>query len=89
MPAIHVMIKGKVQGVYYRVSAKEVAERLHLTGWVKNTREGHVEALAIGDSDDLDQFVEWCKRGPERADVTDVIVQASVEVTVTGFSIMK
>lgn len=89
MPAIHVLIKGKVQGVYYRASAKEVAERLHLTGWVKNTREGYVEALAIGDKDDLDRFVEWCKRGPERADVTDVIVSAATEAPMESFSIIR
>ena len=45
MPTIHLLIKGTVQGVYYRASAKEVADRLHLSGWVKNTREGHVEVL--------------------------------------------
>ncbi|MBN9383171.1 MAG: acylphosphatase [Chitinophagaceae bacterium] len=78
MPSIHLLIKGKVQGVYYRASAKEVAERLHLTGWVKNTREGHVEALANGKEEDLRRFVEWCRKGPERAIVSDIIELAKI-----------
>jgi len=72
MPTIHLLIKGKVQGVYYRASAKEVADRLHLSGWVKNTREGHVEVLASGHEEDLRRFVEWCKQGPERAVVSEI-----------------
>ena len=84
MPAIHLLIKGKVQGVYYRASAKEVAERLHLTGWIKNTRDGHVEALAMGDEENLQRFAAWCKRGPERADVSEVIVSTASEDSIAG-----
>ena len=73
MPTIHLLIKGKVQGVYYRASAKEVADRLRVTGWIKNTREGHVEVLASGSEEDVRRFATWCKRGPERADVSEVI----------------
>ena len=73
MPTIHLLIKGKVQGVYYRASAKEVADRLRVTGWIKNTREGHVEVLASGSEDDVRRFAAWCKRGPERAVVSEVI----------------
>jgi acylphosphatase len=73
MPTVHLLIKGKVQGVYYRASAKEAAEKWHISGWIKNTPEGHVETLASGEEADLRSFVEWCKRGPERAVVSDVI----------------
>ena len=73
MPTIHLLIKGRVQGVSYRVNARAAAERLHITGWVKNTAEGHVEALAIGEDADLKKFVAWCRRGPEHAAVTEVI----------------
>jgi len=73
MPTIHLLIKGKVQGVYYRASAKEVADRLHVTGWIRNTREGHVEVLASGSEEDVRRFITWCKRGPERAVVEAVI----------------
>ena len=73
MPTVHLLIKGKVQGVFYRASAKAAAEKLHITGWIKNTREGHVEALASGEEANLRQFVEWCQKGPEQAAVSDVI----------------
>ena len=91
MPTIHLLIKGKVQGVFYRASAKEVADRLHLTGWVKNTREGHVEALASGPEEDLRLFVEWCKKGPERAVVSEVMIvsDATVQAPSAGFSIIR
>lgn len=90
MPVIHLLIKGKVQGVFYRASAKEVADRLHLTGWVKNTREGHVEVLASGPEEDLRLFVEWCKKGPERAVVSDLIVdEVTAQVSSAGFSILR
>lgn len=91
MRTFHLLIKGKVQGVYYRASAKEVAERLHLSGWIKNTREGHVEALASGREEDLRRFVEWCRKGPERADVQEVIVNeaAAAQAPVSGFSIVR
>ena len=72
MPTVHLLIEGKVQGVFYRASAKAAAEHLHVTGWVRNTPEGHVEALACGEEENLRQFVEWCRRGPERAVVSEV-----------------
>ena len=90
MPVIHLLIKGKVQGVFYRASAKEEADRLHLTGWVKNTREGHVEVLASGPEEDLRLFAEWCKKGPERAVVSDLIVdEVTAQVSSAGFSILR
>ncbi|HVV06045.1 MAG TPA: acylphosphatase [Puia sp.] len=72
MPTVHLLIEGKVQGVFYRASAKAAAEKLHITGWIKNTPEGHVEALACGEEESLRQFVAWCRKGPERAMVSDV-----------------
>lgn len=90
MPVIHLLIKGKVQGVFYRASTKEEADRLHLTGWVKNTREGHVEVLASGPEEDLRLFVEWCKKGPERAEVSELIVNdATTQVPSAGFLILR
>ena len=89
MSIVHLLIKGKVQGVFYRASAKEVADRLHISGWIKNTREGHVEALASGSEEDLRRFIEWCKKGPERAVVSDLIVSEAAQTQITGFSILK
>lgn len=92
MPTVHLLIKGKVQGVFYRASAKEVAERLHITGWVKNTPEGHVEVMACGEEEALRQFAEWCKKGPEHAMVSDVIElekQPEVRTGLKGFAIVR
>ena len=94
MRAVHLLIKGKVQGVFYRASAQAAAERLHITGWVKNTPEGHVEVLASGEEGPLQQFVEWCKKGPEQAVVSDVIVlerqpEVSVGTHLKGFAIVR
>lgn len=89
MASVHLLIKGKVQGVYYRMSAREAAERLRLTGWVKNTREGHVEALANGEVAALEAFVAWCKQGPSGARVEEVLVESAEEVAFVGFSIAR
>ena len=76
MPTIYLRIKGKVQGVFYRVSAKEKADMLGLTGWVGNTPDGDVEAMAFGSGDALHTFEDWCRTGPPRAIVTSVNVTA-------------
>jgi len=92
MPTVRLLIKGKVQGVFYRASAKAAAEKLHITGWVKNTPEGHVEALACGEEGDLRQFVEWCLKGPEHAMVSDVIElekQSEARTGLKGFAIVR
>ncbi|MFZ5467860.1 MAG: acylphosphatase [Myxococcota bacterium] len=65
-------IKGRVQGVWYRESAKEEALRLSLTGWVRNVENGEVEALAEGKREDLEVFIAWCHQGPPAAHVSEV-----------------
>ena len=89
MPTIHLVISGKVQGVFYRASAKEQAEKLKLNGWVKNTKEGNVEVLASGSEENLKKFTEWCKNGPDGAYITNVEVTNSDERTDQGFKIVR
>lgn len=89
MPTISLLIKGKVQGVYYRASAAEEARRLGCTGWVKNRPDGSVEALAAGSQQNLDAFVAWCKKGPARAVVSEVLVNAVADVALEGFLIVR
>jgi acylphosphatase len=67
MRSVHLLIKGKVQGVFYRASAKETAEKLNIVGTVRNTEEGDVEIVATGDSEKIMTFIEWCRRRPSRA----------------------
>ena len=68
----HLVIRGLVQGVSYRASARAEALRLGLTGWVRNLPNGDVEAIAEGDLTRLQQFVAWCRRGPDEAHVESV-----------------
>ena len=89
MPTIHLIIKGKVQGVFFRASAKEKANDLGLTGWVKNTPEGDVEIMATGEMDVLERFITWCKKGPSRAIVTEVQLQSVNEKKFERFRIER
>ncbi|MCB0428541.1 MAG: acylphosphatase [Flavobacteriales bacterium] len=66
---LHIKVKGKVQGVYYRKSAQEAAQRFGIRGYVRNESDGDVRIEAEGDDMQLDQFVTWCRKGPERAEV--------------------
>jgi acylphosphatase len=73
--AKHILVKGQVQGVFFRKSTRQVAEALNITGWVKNTEEGNVEIFAQGSREEIAQLIEWCKEGPPRAEVEDVEVK--------------
>ncbi|HWB25174.1 MAG TPA: acylphosphatase [Chitinophagaceae bacterium] len=86
---INLVIKGKVQGVFYRASAKDTAERLQITGWVKNTVEGNVEITASGNDAAIDAFIEWCKQGPPRAIVKEVILSNTGEEYFEGFEVIR
>ena len=71
-------IAGRVQGVGYRFYAQKKARELGLTGWVRNRRDGSVEALLQGDSAAVDAMIAWCRRGPPSAVVAEVrIIEAT------------
>ncbi len=72
----HLMVVGRVQGVYYRASAQTEALRLGLHGWVRNRLGGEVEAVVCGPEHAVTEFIEWARTGPpaarvERLDVTE------------------
>jgi len=69
---LHIVIEGVVQGVFFRAGTKGKSCKLGLTGWVKNSPDGSVEAVFEGDIDKIDQIVEWCKKGPPGAVVRNV-----------------
>ena len=89
MPTVHLVIKGKVQGVFYRATAKDAADEIGITGWVKNTEEGNVEIEASGSNEQLERFVKWCKLGPRRAIVTEVVIEEKEDEAFTGFKIVR
>ena len=69
---LHVVIEGRVQGVFFRASAMEEACSLGLSGWVKNCWDGRVEAVFEGERDKVEQVLEWCQKGPPGAMVSNV-----------------
>jgi acylphosphatase len=75
---VHVVIVGRVQGVFFRASTAEKADELGLTGWVKNTRDGNVEAVFEGEEGAVDEMVAWCHRGPAVAQVIKVEAKSEV-----------
>jgi len=70
---IHIFVKGRVQGVYYRYNTLKKADEFHLTGWVRNRPDGNVEIVCEGSEKDINELILWCKSGPAGANVTDVI----------------
>jgi acylphosphatase len=69
---LHMLISGRVQGVWYRASTRARARELELTGWVRNLAGGRVEALAEGPRSQLDALLAWCHDGPMLARVDDI-----------------
>lgn len=72
---VHVLIKGKVQGVFFRSSARDKASSLGLSGWVRNRPEGDVEAVFEGESQAVQKMIAWCHSGSRPAEVRGVDVQ--------------
>lgn len=86
--AKHLLIEGRVQGVFFRQSAQRKALSLGLRGWVRNLPDGRVEVKAWGPASGVHELVRWCHRGPANARVTNVIVEdAEPEPGVTGFRV--
>lgn len=69
---VHCVVRGRVQGVAFRAATQATAQRLQLTGWVKNRADGAVETLACGQDSALQSFQEWLHQGPRYAIVTEV-----------------
>jgi len=70
----HAIVRGRVQGVGFREYLRREAERQGVTGWVRNRRDGTVEAMVHGSPNDVAQVLDWMRRGPPGARVTDVQV---------------
>lgn len=89
MKTIHLLISGKVQGVFFRESAKRLAEELNIKGWIRNTSSSEVEAIISGKPEDIDRFVEWSKRGPEKAMVKNVAASNEPETEFKKFKVIR
>jgi len=81
------VVRGRVQGVGYRYAMVEAATAFHVAGWVRNRRDGSVEALVQGDAAAVDALIAWCRRGPPASHVEDVAVApAEIESGAADFS---
>lgn len=89
METVHLVISGKVQGVFFRETSRRLAEKLHIKGWIKNTPDGKVEALITGNEKDLDDFVDFCKKGPERAEVEEVKILKKQKMDFDKFEVIR
>jgi acylphosphatase len=85
----HVLVSGRVQGVYYRATTRETARERGIDGWVRNLDDGRVEAVFEGDREAVDEMVAWCHSGSPRAEVEDVEVTYGDPEGIEGFEIRR
>jgi acylphosphatase len=85
---VRVRIEGRVQGVGYRYWTRRVAGELGLSGWVRNRRDGAVEALFSGPADDVARMLARCRAGPPSAQVTSVAVLEEGATAPAGFAVL-
>ena len=71
----HVFVSGRVQGVFFRATTRKEAEKRRVKGWVKNLRDGRVEAVFEGEGEKVEEMIDFCHRGSSAANVEDVEVE--------------
>jgi acylphosphatase len=81
------VVSGRVQGVFFRDSVRRRAEAVGVAGWARNTEDGTVEAVFEGDRQAVDELVEFCRRGPSRAEVATVEVVEEEPEGLSGFEV--
>ncbi|HTN93249.1 MAG TPA: acylphosphatase [Gallionella sp.] len=84
---LRLVIHGRVQGVFFRDSMRHEANKLGITGWVRNRSDGAVEATVHGESEAVDAIVNWAHRGPQHARVERVDIETD-EGSYTGFEVI-
>ncbi|QJB55441.1 acylphosphatase [Pseudodesulfovibrio sp. zrk46] len=88
MKQMHFTVHGKVQGVWFRAWTQDLAKELGLTGWVRNTSDGNVEGLALGEDTQLAKFKERLHDGPPLARVTQVdSAESEAEDIIDSFNV--
>lgn len=89
MKHYNVHVFGRVQGVFFRASAKDVARRLSLRGYVRNEPDGSVYIEVEGEEGELSGFVDWCRMGPPQAQVTELKIQEGTVQNLGDFDIRR
>ena len=85
--AVHLVIRGHVQGVFFRDSCRQVASELGVRGWVGNRPDGAVEAVVAGPPQAIEEMVAWARQGPPRARVDGVDSTPTDDPNCTGFEV--
>jgi acylphosphatase len=88
MPANRLRIHGLVQGVGYRESMRLEAEKLGISGWVRNRRDGTVEALVCGPDDAVSAIIAWARRGPHFSRVERVLTEEDEVIMTSDFVVV-
>jgi acylphosphatase len=88
MPAKHLTIGGRVQGVGFRLWMETEARRLGVSGWVRNRRDGSVEALVSGDAAAVEELTRACRRGPRSARVDRIDEELAEAPADPGFGVL-
>ena len=87
--ARNILVKGRVQGVYFRVHARDEALKLGIAGQVRNLPAGSVQILAEGKAEAMEAFLAWCAVGPSRARVEELVVEEWEVRGFHGFEILR
>jgi acylphosphatase len=85
----HIFVSGKVQGVGYRATTWDMAALLHLNGWVRNLRDGRVEAVFEGAAESVEEMLRWCHQGSPMAQVHQVAVEYGTPEEMQGFEVKR
>ena len=89
LKTVSITVSGKVQGVFYRQTSREIANTLGIKGEVKNTQQETVVIIATGNKEQIEEFIQWCWRGPVRAKVANVIVEEMTLKLFDKFNIVR
>jgi acylphosphatase len=87
--ALQITVSGKVQGVFFRISTKAVADQIGVKGFIKNQQDGSVYIEAEAEEELLNDFLEWCKSGPDEAEVSNISVNEMSLKNFLNFNILK
>jgi acylphosphatase len=89
LKTVSITVTGKVQGVFYRQTAKEKATELGIKGEVKNMPDETVQITVTGTKEQIEQLIEWCRQGPPKAEVQNVITEEMPLQSFDKFSIVR
>lgn len=78
--SVKIIVRGLVQGVFFRATMSEIARQYNVNGWVRNRPDGSVEALLEGDEEDVNKVIEWARHGPKNARVDSISIHKQDQV---------